>query len=88
VVVGKAILVARDRFRFPASGPWTEALARTADPFSRPDYADIPHPGTLIERGWPILTIFATASSVAACQAQLLAQAHALERWFGSESSV
>jgi predicted ATP-grasp superfamily ATP-dependent carboligase len=88
VVVGKAILVARDRFRFPASGPWTEALARTADPFSRPDYADIPHPGTIIERGWPILTVLASGSSVAACQAQLLAQAHALERWFGSESSV
>jgi hypothetical protein len=44
VVVGKAILVARDRFRFPASGPWTEALARTADPFKPPRLCRHPAP--------------------------------------------
>lgn len=87
-VVGKAILYARTRFRFPERGPWTDTLTNPPDPCLPPDFADIPYPGTVIERGWPILTIFATASSISACQAQLQAQALAVERLFLNSGHV
>jgi predicted ATP-grasp superfamily ATP-dependent carboligase len=29
-----------------------------------PAYADIPHAGSVIEKGWPVLTFFATGATV------------------------
>jgi uncharacterized protein len=47
-VVAKGILYARADVTFPADGPWPSD-----------DYADLPHPGEVIEAGRPILTLFA-----------------------------
>jgi uncharacterized protein len=69
---GKAILYARQTFAFPAAGPWLDT----------DEYADIPHAGEVIEQGRPVLTLFASAASVADCVARLEEKAHALDRRF------
>jgi predicted ATP-grasp superfamily ATP-dependent carboligase len=79
-VWGKAILFARAPFIFPADGPWVESLAC---PWQTPDgqeYADIPHVGSSITKGQPILTLFAHANSDAACLSLLRGKAEALDR--------
>jgi uncharacterized protein len=55
---GKAILYARRTLRFPEHGPWEQAFAQ---PVAAVDYADIPHAGTVIAKGRPVLTVFASA---------------------------
>ncbi len=65
--VGKAILFAPARLAFPASGPWS---ART-DFTQCPDFADVPRAGEIIEAGWPVLTIFAQASTNEDCRQEL-----------------
>jgi predicted ATP-grasp superfamily ATP-dependent carboligase len=77
-VHGKAILFARTPVRFPAAGPWQEGISRT-EPES-PDYADIPHPSSRIDKGQPILTIFACAATESACLDSLREKAQALDR--------
>jgi len=52
---GKRILFADRTFHFPADGPWYAPDQST--------YADIPMPGTLIETGQPILTVFASGET-------------------------
>ena len=81
--VGKAIYYAPHRITFPASGPWDDSLARAADVWRRPDYADIPHAGDVIERGHPVLTILAEADTEANCLRQLQSRAADLDRLFG-----
>lgn len=51
--VAKAVYFAPWTFPFPSAGPW---LDRLDDP---PAFADIPAPGEVIERGHPVLTLFA-----------------------------
>jgi predicted ATP-grasp superfamily ATP-dependent carboligase len=58
-VVAKAVLFAPLRLRFPG----VDALEF--------EVADVPHPGDVIEQGWPILTIFARGSSVQDCREML-----------------
>ena len=82
-IVGKAIYYAPAQITFPASGPWDDSLARAADVWTRPDFADIPHPGDVIEAGQPILTILTDADTEAGCLAQLKARAAELDRLFG-----
>jgi predicted ATP-grasp superfamily ATP-dependent carboligase len=82
-LVGKAIYYAPARLTFPASGPWDDSLAHAADVWTRPDFADIPHPGDVIEAGQPILTILTDAATEDACLAKLKARAAELDRLFG-----
>jgi len=70
-VVGKAILFASLDFAFPAEGPWLDTLEQRIDPWRVPAFADIPQPGSRIEKGHPILTMFATDDTIAGCQQQL-----------------
>ena len=67
---GKAILYARESVTFPADGPWCGST----------DYADIPHAGDLIEKGRPVLTLFASAATVDDCCLKLREKAQALDR--------
>ncbi len=58
---GKAIVYARDSGEVPLSGLWNVAAADADDPWHCPTYADIPHPGTRMEAGWPVLSVLAQA---------------------------
>lgn len=82
-VIGKAIYYAPHRVTFPESGPWDESLAHAADVWRRPDFADIPHAGDVIEAGHPVLTILTEAASEADCLHQLQSRAAELDRLFG-----
>jgi predicted ATP-grasp superfamily ATP-dependent carboligase len=83
-VVGKAIYFAPVRLTFPGSGPWEESLTSVADnPWLRPDFADIPHPGEVIEPGHPVLTVLAEAGTGAECLSRLQSRAAELDRLFG-----
>ena len=82
-VVGKAIYYAAKSITFPASGPWDDSLARCRDVWHPHDFADIPHPGTRIEPGQPVFTLFAAAPTEAECIHQLKAKAAECDRLFG-----
>lgn len=82
-VVGKAIYYAAVPITFPASGPWDASLARCTDVWPMPDFADIPHPGSVIEAGQPVFTLFAAAATEEECVNQLKAKAAACDRLFG-----
>jgi predicted ATP-grasp superfamily ATP-dependent carboligase len=69
-VIGKLVVFATARCGFPDS--LEPAAAGTAgEPFSVPDLADIPDPGTVFEPGQPVLTLLAAAPTVAACRLEL-----------------
>jgi predicted ATP-grasp superfamily ATP-dependent carboligase len=72
--IGKAVLFARQTLAFPADGPWN-AVLRTP-----PIFADVPHPGTSIKAGRPILTFFAQEESTDACLEALQRTAAELDR--------
>jgi predicted ATP-grasp superfamily ATP-dependent carboligase len=79
-ITGKAVLFARRPLDFPAEGPWTATLRRPAAPWDVPAFADIPHAGTRIAAGRPVLSFFARAGSVAACMDELQRIAADLDR--------
>lgn len=64
--VGKRVIYASCRLTFPAIAP-----PPFADDFREPPFADVPRPGTVIEPGQPILTIFARGASPEGCLAEL-----------------
>jgi predicted ATP-grasp superfamily ATP-dependent carboligase len=70
-VVGKAIVFARETIAFPADGPWSEALSSPRGVDELPAFADIPVAGATVEAGHPVLTVFARAATVAACETAL-----------------
>jgi uncharacterized protein len=76
---GKAVLYARATIAFPARGPWDTALADGVD-LDVTQYADIPLAGEIIERGRPVLTLFARGESAPACLAKLREKAEDLDR--------
>ncbi|MGL4423675.1 MAG: ATP-grasp domain-containing protein [Gemmataceae bacterium] len=85
-VFGKAIYYAPHALEFPAEFPW-DAAAVVADPWHVGDYADIPLAGTISHPGDPVLTLFAHAATVAACEQQLRARATDLDRrWAATRS--
>lgn len=67
--VGKAILFARQRIAIPREGLWSASIGAPVD--KMPAFADIPHVGQVIEKGRPILTIFARAADEHQCLMQL-----------------
>jgi predicted ATP-grasp superfamily ATP-dependent carboligase len=83
LVVGKAIYFAPHRLTVPASGPWDDSLTRAADVWHRPNFADIPRPGEVIEPGHPVLTILAEGAGEGECLSRLQSQAAELDRLFG-----
>lgn len=83
LVTGKAIYYAPASFSFPGSGPWDDSVAHAADVWRRPDFADVPHPGEVIEAGHPVITILTEADTEDACLARLKARAAELDRLFG-----
>jgi predicted ATP-grasp superfamily ATP-dependent carboligase len=78
-VWGKAILFARRTFDFPADGPWLAALEPGVG-VDQVEFADIPHAGEIIDQGRPVLTLFASAPTVAECAVKLQEKAQALDR--------
>ena len=84
---GKAIYFAVQTIAFPPSGPWDESLARCTDVWRWPDFADIPAPGSTIERGQPVLTIFAERETEADVLHTLKRRAAELDRIFGIQAS-
>ena len=76
-VWGKAILFARAPLVFSQQGPWLTSLEQSWQ--GNPDYADIPAPGTHIERDQPIMTLFAQGSGEAECVQRLREKAQALD---------
>jgi predicted ATP-grasp superfamily ATP-dependent carboligase len=78
--VGKAIYYAPHPLAFPKAGPWDADLAGEFDPWRSPDFADIPHPGTVIERDWPVLTILVSGSSPDEVRERLQSRAAGLDR--------
>jgi predicted ATP-grasp superfamily ATP-dependent carboligase len=82
-VVGKAIYYAAVPITFPASGPWDESLRHCTDVWRMPEFADLPHAGSVIEPGQPVFTLFAGAATEAECVNQLRAKAAACDRLFG-----
>lgn len=79
--IGKAILFAREDLHFPANGPWMTESCSPKPVSELPVFADIPAAGEHIEAGKPILTFFAAADSVAACEDALRQIAVDLDRW-------
>lgn len=82
-VVGKAIYYAAVPITFPASGPWDESLRHCTDVWRMPEFADIPHPGGVIEPGQPVFTLFASAATEPECINQLQVKAAACDALFG-----
>jgi uncharacterized protein len=80
-VVGKAILFAREALVFPADGPWLSELRRPSPLDTAPAFADISLAGEPIRKGRPVLTFFARAASLTACEEELRRIAADLDRW-------
>jgi uncharacterized protein len=79
--IGKAILFARADLAFPADGPWMAELRSPRSLHELPAFADIPAAGERIEAGRPLITFFAQANSVSACEDALRRIAADLDRW-------
>jgi predicted ATP-grasp superfamily ATP-dependent carboligase len=86
-VVAKGIYYAPHDFTFPHCGAWDDSLARCSDVWTLHDFADIPHPGTPIDEGQPVITIFAQGETEADCLQSLQRRAAELDRLFGWETS-
>jgi uncharacterized protein len=77
---GKAIYYAPHDLVVPDDGPWMKALEQ---PIDEAAYADLPHPGEVIERGRPVLTCFAAGRDESDCTTRLREMAAALDRHLG-----
>jgi uncharacterized protein len=84
--VGKAIYYAPHRVDFPAAGPWDTDLEGEFDPWRLPAFADIPHPGAVIEIGWPVLTILVSGSSPDEVRERLQSRAAKLDQLLAGSS--
>ena len=85
-ITGKAIYYAPKAITFPPEGPWDADLTGSFDPWRLPGFADIPHPGTTIAAGWPVLTLFAAGSSPAIVRERLQSQVAELDQLFSEAS--
>jgi predicted ATP-grasp superfamily ATP-dependent carboligase len=64
--IGKGILYAANDFHFPPEGPW-DLPFDSFDPWKIPAFADIPHPGSFIQKNYPILTFFVQETTECRC---------------------
>jgi predicted ATP-grasp superfamily ATP-dependent carboligase len=74
-VVGKTILFARRRFVVPEIN-LNEVKPTGSEHFTVPALADIPWPGTPVNPGDPIMTVFATGAHVSECERVLKEREH------------
>jgi predicted ATP-grasp superfamily ATP-dependent carboligase len=81
--VGKAVVYAPQRLRFPEEGPWQGALREPSPVEVMPDFADIPEAGTEIAPGHPVLTVFARGESEEECERGLRQVSGRLNRVLG-----
>jgi len=77
--VGKVILFARDTLIVPADAPWNAALDQSV--MQMRDFSDVPHPGRHIEKGRPIVSLFARGRSNGRCLQMLHQRTEKLDRW-------
>lgn len=84
--IGKGVYYAAKSLTFPDSGPWDRSLADCRDVWSVLDYADIPRPGTGIDAGQPVLSLFAVADCEVDCLDGLKFRAAELDRLFEIEA--
>ncbi|HVS38575.1 MAG TPA: ATP-grasp domain-containing protein [Gemmataceae bacterium] len=77
--IGKAVLFAKKTLTFPPDGPWN-AVLQSPSPAGPPSFADIPHLGTVIKMGRPILSFFASGENADACLDALRRIAAELDR--------
>ncbi len=77
VVVGKAILFARETVTFPTNWSWNLS---PVNEMTR--YADLPDAGQRIEARRPIMTFFTLGADMAACMEALRGMATEIERQF------
>jgi uncharacterized protein len=84
LVVGKVIVFASGRVHVPdfELGP-----IATRDPFAIPRFGDIPRPGTTLEAGWPVMTLFATGPDPETCRLRLERRRAAWGRILGRASA-
>lgn len=80
LLLGKAIYFAPHPITFPTLGPWS--LGDVHDVWAKPSYADIPAPGTVIEKGHPVLTLFAKGKETEEVMQHLRERALELDRLF------
>ncbi len=80
ILVGKAIVFASQDLIFPSTGPWLQSLSESNVAEEVPVFADIPHAGTPIRKGWPIMTLLVTGGSLEACENDLESRARTLDR--------
>ena len=78
-VIGKAILYAMQSLVMPADGPWTASFDYPATEFR--EFADISHVGDVIDKGQPVMSLFAQADTEANCLVELQERARTLDRW-------
>jgi predicted ATP-grasp superfamily ATP-dependent carboligase len=71
---GKAIYFAPGLFTFPPTGPWADA--------AQCEFADIPAAGSTIDRGQPVLTVFAKGVDGDEVETRLRGRAAMLDRLF------
>jgi uncharacterized protein len=79
-IVGKGILFARNSIDTLPNGPWSSVLNDPPPIDVLPSFADIPPAGTPVHAGHPVLTIFAHAATVDACEQSLRSIAGDLDR--------
>lgn len=80
-IVGKAILFAPVGILFPEAGPWEDESELPKS--SCPRFADVPTPNCWIDRGGPILTIFAEGPDAATVHRRLRETAEECYRLLG-----
>jgi predicted ATP-grasp superfamily ATP-dependent carboligase len=80
-VVAKGILFARAPLRFPERGTWRSWATSFPGVEVMPTFADVPHPGAVIQAGKPILTLFRRARTVDDGLEELRRLADGLDRW-------
>ncbi len=81
-VVGKAVYYAPHALRFPEVATIERAIEVAADPWALPEYADIPHVGSVIDAGQPVLSFFERAADAEACREALKRRAAELDALF------
>jgi uncharacterized protein len=78
-VIGKAILFARQKLVMPGDGPWTDSFNQPATDLC--EFADISHVGEVIDKGQPVMSLFAQAETEAKCLLELRRRVRTLDRW-------
>jgi uncharacterized protein len=76
--LGKIIYYAPKTCQFPSRVPWL--IVSKNDLWDIPEYADIPAPETVIERGQPVLTVFAEGADASEVMHRLQEKARLIEQ--------